>query len=56
MVTPPDTYPHIVERQGRGVGASLGGVAVAAAAAGAAYAAVSTVVKKLDDKEEKGKK
>jgi hypothetical protein len=55
MVTPPDTYPHIVEGQGKGVGASLGGVAVAAAAAGAAYAAVSSVAKKLDH-EEKTKK
>lgn len=55
LVTPPDTYPHIVEQQGKGVGASLGGVAVAAAAAGAAYAAVNAVVKKLD-KEEKEKK
>jgi hydrogenase small subunit len=55
MVTPPDTYPHIAEGQGKGVGASLGGVAVAAAAAGAAYAAVNSVVKKLDN-EEKGKK
>ena len=56
LVTPPDTYPHIVEQQGKGVGASLGGVAVAAAAAGAAYVAVNTVVKKLDDKDDKGEK
>ena len=55
LVTPPDTYPHVIEQQGAGVGASLGGVAVAAAAAGAAFAAVNNVVKKLDQ-EEKEKK
>jgi len=55
LVTPPDTYPHVIEQQGAGVGASLGGVAVAAAAAGAAFAAVNNVAKKLDQ-EEKAKK
>ncbi len=52
LVTPPNTYPHIVEQQGPGTGASLGGVAVAAAAAGAAFAAVNAVAKKLDEKDE----
>ena len=56
MVTPPDTYPHIAERQGAGTGATIGGVVVAAAAAGAAFAAVNKVSQKLGEDEGKGKK
>ena len=55
LVTPPDTYPHVVEQQGAGIGATLGGVAVAAAAAGAAFAAVNSVAKKLGEKDEQKK-
>lgn len=52
MVTPPDTYPHTEQKQGKG--AAIVNVAVAAAAAGAAYAAVSKVADTLgDDKEKK---
>jgi hydrogenase small subunit len=53
LVTPPDTYPHTQEQQGKG--ATIAGVAVAAAAAGAAFAAVSKVANKLGE-DEKGKK
>jgi len=53
MVTPPDTYPHTQEQQGKG--ATIAGVAVAAAAAGAAFAAASKVANKLGE-DEKGKK
>jgi hydrogenase small subunit len=55
MVTPPDTYPHIAERQGASPSATIGGVVVAAAAAGAAYAAVNKVANKLGEDEGKGK-
>jgi hydrogenase small subunit len=53
LVTPPDTYPHIVEQQGPGT--PIAGIAVAAAAAGAAFAVTSQIAKKLgeDDKEKK---
>jgi hydrogenase small subunit len=50
-VTPPDTYPHIVEQQGRG--ATIGAVAVLAGAAGAALGAGVKTFKKLGE-EEKG--
>ena len=53
MVTPPDTYPHTQEKQGKG--ATIAGVAVAAAAAGAAFAAVNNASKKLGE-DDKGKK
>jgi len=53
LVTPPDTYPHTQERQGKG--ATITGVAVAAAAAGAAFAAANKVAKKLGE-DDKGKK
>jgi hydrogenase small subunit len=56
LVTPPDTYPHIAERQGASTGATIGGVVVAAAAAGAAFAAVNKVAQKLGEDEGKGKK
>ncbi len=56
LVTPPDTYPGISERQGASPGTTIGGVVVAAAAAGAAYAAVSKVAKNLGEEEGKGKK
>jgi hypothetical protein len=52
MVTPPDTYPHVVEHQGK---SAIAGIAVAAAAAGAAYAAVNKVADKLGN-DDKGKK
>jgi hypothetical protein len=51
MVTPPDTYPHTQEQQGKG--ATIAGVAVAAAAAGAAYAAVNKVAGKMGGEEKK---
>jgi hydrogenase small subunit len=51
MVTPPDTYPHTAEPQGKGAG--IVNVAVAAAAAGAAYAAVKKVANKLGEDEKK---
>jgi hydrogenase small subunit len=53
MVTPPDTYPHTAEQQGKG--ATIAGVAVAAAAAGAAFAVASKVAQKIGE-DEKGKK
>jgi hydrogenase small subunit len=53
MVTPPDTYPHIVEQQGRGL--TIGGAAVAAAAAAAAAGAAVVVAKKLGEEEGSGK-
>jgi hydrogenase small subunit len=53
LVTPPDTYPHVAEKQGPSVMGTVGGVAVAAAAAGAAYAAVNSVAKKLEEEEKK---
>jgi hydrogenase small subunit len=56
MVTPPDTYPHIAERQGASPGATIGGVVVAAAAAGAAFAAVNKVAQNLGEDDGKGKK
>lgn len=51
MVTPPDTYPHVVERQGKG--ASFAAVAVVAGAAGAAIGAGAKTFKKLPSDEEK---
>ncbi len=53
LVTPPDTYPHTSEQQGKG--ATVMGVAVAAAAAGAAFAAANKVAKKLGEEDDKGK-
>lgn len=59
-VTPPDTYPHIIEQQGGG--ASIAAVAVVAGAAGAALGAGARVVKNLgkedgaDDKKGKSSK
>lgn len=50
MVTPPDTYPHIVEQQGGG--ASIAAVAVLAGAAGAALGAGAVTAKNLGKKDE----
>jgi hydrogenase small subunit len=53
-VTPPDTYPHIVEQQGKG--ATIGAVAVLAGAAGAALGAGVKMFKKLGEEEKAGAK
>ncbi len=53
LVTPPDTYPHIVEQQGTGL--TVGGVAVVAAAAAAAAAGGTIVAGKLGEEEKSGK-
>jgi hydrogenase small subunit len=50
MVTPPDTYPHIIEQQGGG--ASIAAVAVLAGAAGAALGAGAVTAKNLGKQDE----
>lgn len=47
-VTPPDTYPHVVEQQGKG--ATIAATAVVAGAAGAALGAGAKVIKNLGKK------
>jgi hydrogenase small subunit len=50
LVTPPDTYPHVVEQQGGG--ASIAAVAVLAGAAGAALGAGAVTAKNLGKQDE----